>query len=93
MAVSLVLAYAIGYANGKPKTIPQDTTCVDDQYQIINRTDCSLSGKNIVSGQMDGETLMFKNFTDIGVCGLYSCKGDAQGTYECFERSKLRKRE
>jgi hypothetical protein len=89
----LALIYFIGYANGQDsiKVNLSEKTCVNDEYVIIDKPDCTLIGYNMEAGWMDASIPGFTEFAQIKVCGLGSCKGDVQGEYGCIERNKLRK--
>lgn len=87
------LVWNVGWFSGynAVKHPPENQMCIEDDYVFIERPECHLTAENIVTGVPDGESGMFKKFDQPGVCGLYSCRGDAQGSYECFERNKLKK--
>lgn len=94
LAVGIVFtlgAYIFGYTSGQidAKKEKDARLCIDNKYSVKERPNCNLSAENIVTGFPDGETGWFKKFPQAGICGLYSCKGDKQGTYECFEEIKL----
>lgn len=89
-------AYTVGYMVGetKNKVDYSKLMCIEDEYDIIDQPDCHVTAENVVTGMPDGENPgWFKKFDQPGICGLYSCRGQAQGSYECFPLNKLKKNE
>jgi hypothetical protein len=86
--------YMFGYFNGQVDLRKEKDAklCIDNLYTPKDKPDCVVSADNILTGMPDGETGWFKKFSQPGICGLYTCKGEAQGSYECFEQDKLDKK-
>jgi hypothetical protein len=90
--VIAVFAFVFGFYEGHVENKADPAiTCVKDTYEVIDKPGCFVDGLNLLSGNPDGETGWFKDFDQIGVCGNYACQGQAQGTYECFERNQLKR--